>query len=201
MLFFPFENYAGFKEMFGTRECNNGNRATKNKILLAFFRSNSARRWCKENNVDFYAISSMAALKNVLLGAISLPATDPNANVHLMKYHFAHPSIKTDGYNGICEDGTSIDGFVRYINDRGQLFKQRMGRVMKAVCEAKGLDVLPEQALRWFEEQMTETWRAYAINMLPYELHIDENYKDIYDGSKCSYDFGSCMQNTQFWKF
>ena len=111
--------------------------------------------------------------------------------------------FSTDDFHGICEDGD--ENSIRYVNhERERVFKMKAGKFFrKLVEEIDGLDsILSEQVKIWLCEQFAEEWKAYASQFsAEYDLHVDENFSDIYDGRLLDGNFRSCMVNKGYDEF
>ncbi len=199
MLYFQFKDYDDFKRIFGMRETNDGRKVRQNRILLDFLRSKDMRYYLGE---QLYAIISMPQLKKIVLKLMGCSYTEHGwKNANLMGLSFWTEDYKTDLLQGVCEDNTSNIGFVRVTNERGQLVKIKMGRLVKSIIKYN-CPTLPESTQRWIEEQLTEDWKAYInANHCGYELCVNDNFSDIYDSDCCRGDFHSCMVDDGYHTF
>ena len=107
----------------------------------------------------------------------------------------------TDDFGGVCEDGD--ESSIRYVNhDRDErVFKMKAGKFFrKLVEEIDGLDsIISEQVKIWLCEQFAEEWKAYASQFSnEYDLHVDENFSDIYSNYYLDGNFKSCMVGRGF---
>ncbi len=121
MLYFDFNDYQGFQERFGMQEHGNGSKSRKNKILLAFVKSEF-----KKKNYEVINFKDMAEMKvyvwSKLLEA-TLQEKDLPYMVQIMDYTFYSNLYKSDEWFGVCEDHDTRS--VRYCN------MEQSGRVYK----------------------------------------------------------------------
>ena len=112
--------------------------------------------------------------------------------------------FSTDDFMGVCEDGD--ENSIRYVNHErdSRVFKMKAGKLLrKVVEEARGLDdILTEQVKIWLCEQFAEEWKAYASQFTSdFELHVGDNFSDIYDSDYLDGHFSSCMVDRGFHEF
>ena len=130
--------------------------------------------------------------------------------VDLMEFSFWSDKYKTDDMVGLCEDGTI--NAIRYKNvEKNRVFRMRAGKMFEHLWGYNPVTkMLPEQIMRWAAEEFVADWIDYArenIGSSDYELHVDDNFSDIYDSSCCAgYDedsdaFRSCMVDDGQWTF
>ena len=94
MLYYNFNNYEEFKELFGLVKHGNGVKSRKNKILLSF----------KKNRKLLHDEIIKSSNDNMKLSYV----------VDLMGKRYYSSTYSTDGNKGLCEDGDTRA--VRYIN-------------------------------------------------------------------------------------
>ena len=71
MLYYKFQNYEEFKEIFGLNYHSNGTKSRKNKILLSFIKNRALLHDAvKTGNYELLHISDMQTLKQVVTGKI-----------------------------------------------------------------------------------------------------------------------------------
>lgn len=114
---------------------------------------------------------------------------------------FCSQFYETDDFKGLCEDGDERS--IRYRNiERDRIFKMRAGKFFRKIIDEKPFaPLLPEAIKIWLAEDFAEEWKAYAaqnVKTSQYELHVDDNFSDIYDSSYLSGDFCSCMVNRDY---
>lgn len=117
-----------------------------------------------------------------------------------LSFTFYSSSMRLDGFKGICADGDSKA--VRYENvEREKVFKMKAGKfITKCIEECRiTRDYMPEQLKRWIGEEFAREWQVFAEQRCTdrYTLHVDDNFKDIYDSGRCYGDFGSCMTDKE----
>ena len=77
MLYYKFQNYEEFKEIFGLNYHSNGTKSRKNKILLSFIKNRALLHDAiRTGNYEFLHISDMQTLKQVVIGKIRDAAID-----------------------------------------------------------------------------------------------------------------------------
>lgn len=202
MLYYQFKDYEGFKELFGLRECGNGVKTRRNKILLAYLKQHSLLKGAIAG--DAYAlerlrIDDMSTLLQYLKRDINYVAREQlnwmsRRVIDLGDWRMYSEKYRLDGQNGICEDKDYRS--VRYINlENDRVFKMKAGKFLKSVLmETEFGRSIPEPVLLWLCEEFTQAWETYTRGVIPeYELHIDDEFGKIYDGDWLEGDFHSCM--------
>jgi len=208
MLYYNFKNYEEFKELFGMQEHGNGVKSRKNKILLAAYKDKQLFKihvdtimTNGDNTRDILSYTSLPAVKYMLMQTLVYTGRGCY-RLHLNGQIFCSPLYQTDDHNGICEDGTL--NAIRYVNtESGRVFKMKAGKMFNHLMENSGLCYLPEQLQRWLSEEFVAEWIAYttANSATGYELHVDYDFSDIYDGDCLRGDFCSCMVDNDQWSF
>ena len=214
-----FKNYEEFKEIFGVVEHGNGVKSRKNKILLACLKDRKLLHWwlsfkdsCDRThreylyeNWDYLRATSMDDLKHFAMKMMNRFVYNDVCGMDVpyyciafndLPYKFYSSSMRLDGFNGICADGDSKA--VRYENvEREKVFKMKAGKFITRCIEECRItrDYMPEQLKRWIGEEFAREWQVFAEQRCTdrYTLHVDDNFKDIYDSGRCYGDFGSCM--------
>lgn len=224
MLQSSFKNYDEFKELF-VRAKANGETTRRNGVLLAFLTSKAVWDYIKSNESDIRSryfdvptraeLNSMGALYSVVKNLMAYAdakllytTSECLWEVTIIDRTYYSNKYAADGKKGICIDGDF--SAYRYQNqDRGgQVFKMKVGRMFRHLIDLTDLkDVLPESVKLWFCEEITREWEAYAAASIPdgIELHVDDDFRSIYDcggDTRCYGHFGSCMQNAgDHWRF
>lgn len=224
MLQTSFKNYDEFKELF-VRAKANGETTRRNGVLLAFLTSKQVWDYIKSNKDDmrrrYYSAPTRAELNS--MGALFAAVKDLLAyaewkllnttsdclwEINIIDRTYYSNVYESDGKKGICIDGDF--SAYRYQNKErgGQVFKMKVGRMFRHIIDLTELkDVLPESVKLWVCEEITREWEAYAAASIPdgIELHVDDDFRSIYDcggDTRCYGSFGSCMQNAgDHWKF
>lgn len=206
MLYYGFKNYEDFKNNFGITVHGNGAKNRKNKILLAYLKDRNLLHRCIEtDNFSMLHISTMADLKwKVISGIKKSGGIDLNLTSILELNGEAYYSNKysLDEYEGICEDN-DIKA-IRYVNnENGKVYKMRAGKFYRLlILETEYGRNLPSQVINYLCEEFSRDWQVYSMGVLPkYELHVNDNFSDIYDSDKCEGDFGSCMVDKGYESF
>lgn len=201
MLYYDFRNFEGFKERFGFRECGNGEKTRRNKILLSYIKQPQLlKEAVRTNCFDEINISSMTQLWNVLSrkcdNYVYAKENLRKNDFHLMEIYLCSSKYKLDEFRGICEDGDVKS--VRYVNiERGRVYKMKASTFFNACITEMGI-VWPDNVRLWMCEEFQRQWEVYAATHTEflatrYELHVDDNFSDIYDSDECDGDFHSCM--------
>ncbi len=193
-----FTNVAEFREIFGTRECGNGNVARRNKILLECLKDKAFHKWLVDNGdllrIDWCKTRSMASLKQKAIGLVHWHQENP-ASLFLLGEGWESPDYKTDASRGLCEDGSY--GHIRYVRkDNGRVYKMKVGKMFRHILENNEAGKhFPEALKTWLCETFAEQWRAYAASRMPKcNLRTDLTFADIYgNGNYICEDMGSCM--------
>ena len=214
-----FKNYEEFKEIFGVVEHGNGVKSRKNKILLACLKDRKLLHWwlsfkdsCDRThreylyeNWDYLRATSMDDLKHFAMKMMNYIVYNDVCGMDVpyyciafndLPYKFYSSSMRLDSFNGICADGDSKA--VRYENvEREKVFKMKAGKFITRCIEECRItrDYMPEQLKRWIGEEFAREWQVFAEQRSTdrFTLHVDDNFKDIYDSGRCYGDFGSCM--------
>lgn len=197
MLIYPFGGYEGFKEIFELREHGNGVKSRRNLILLSLFKSRKFLQYVKETDKQhLLGITSMSELWNVCLNEMTstLYSLNMSLNMCLKGRYWSSSLYRTDHMKGKTEDGDSRS--IRYVRiDNGKVYKMKAGKMYRhLILESHFGQVLPEQVVNWLCEELVLEWSGYNTQS-QYELHVDDNFKDIYASYKQIGDFGSCMNN------
>ena len=213
------KNYEEFKVLFGVVEHGNGVKSRKNKILLACLKDRKLLHWwlsfkdsCDRTareylyeNWDYLRATSMDDLKHFAMKMMNRFVYNDVCGMNVpyyciefndLPYKFYSSSMRLDGFNGLCADGDSKA--VRYENvEREKVFKMKAGKFITRCIEECRItrDYMPEQLKRWIGEEFAREWQVFAEQRCTdrYTLHVDDNFKDIYDSGRCYGDFGSCM--------
>ena len=110
MLYYKFQNYEEFKNMFGIIKHGNGVCSRKNKILLAYVKDKRLLHEAVEkNDYTLLHISSMAELKKTVTQRIIISGHSDNSLRYVLELDgdfFYSRNLETDDLKGLCEDGT-----------------------------------------------------------------------------------------------
>lgn len=213
MLFIKsFSNYTEFQELFGVRKFDNGKKARKNKILLAFLKDKQLfKEAVRSGDLYPFSIKNMVDLRNYLVHRIHVSGSKSKKLCHkiwLLDRYYYSDKYTLDSMNGICEDGSP--NCVRYINmESGRVFKMKAGKFYKHIIQVtKFGKLLNETIVIWLCEEFSMAFQAYVIGRLPKnKLYVNDNFADIYDSKRLKgYDtnsdsFVSCMVNKGFHSF
>ena len=199
MLCYDFCGYEGFKARFGLEKRDNGTVARKNRILLGHLKNPALLRYCREHNdYTLLHIYNMADLQKKVFEAIIKSGENDGKlpyRVELIGRTYYSSRYQTDESKGVCED---LDkGSVRYINvERNRVFKMRAGKFMRGlILETEIGKLLSPSVVNWLAgDVFTQQWCTYTYGYTPeIELHVNDDFRSIYDSDCCKGNFGSCM--------
>lgn len=204
MLYYKFQNYEEFKEIFGLNYHSNGTKSRKNKILLSFIKSKALLHDAvKTGNYELLHISDMQTLKQIITGKIRETATDLPYCVTLIDKTYGSSKYSTDTSNGICEDDDYNS--IRYINhdNNDRIFKMKCGKFFRTlILDTPFGQTLPESLINWLCEEFTLEWKAYAVGKIPqHTLFINNDFERIYSSRHLQGNFGSCMVDKEYHYF
>ena len=199
MLYYNFYGYEEFKARFGLEKRDNGTVARKNRILLGHLKNPALLRYCREHNdYTLLHIYDMAALQKKVFEAVLKSGENDEKlpyRVELIGRTYYSSRYQTDESKGVCED---LDkGSVRYINvERNRVFKMRAGKFMRGlILETEIGKLLSPSVVNWLAgDVFTQQWCTYTYGYTPeIELHVNDDFRSIYDSDCCKGNFGSCM--------
>lgn len=198
---YPFKDYEGFKELF-VRE--DGRR--KNAVLLSCLKDAKYRAFLLDKGCPRgLTISNMGDLKDFIIRMMQRTRKTHYDGVRLMNDWFVSTAYYTDEHNGICEDRDYRA--IRYVRrEDSRVFKMKAGRFFRhLIGETYIGEVLPESAILWMCEEFQREWEAYSRRILPpideMELHVDDDFAKIYDGTNLYGNFHSCMTDEGHYPF
>lgn len=215
MIYFEnFKNNKEFNQIFGITEHGNGVKSRKNKILLECLKNRELHKWWLStgrailrgntkqwDKSDLLTVVNMDGLKQVAKFLLMIMWTGdddmrPLAFADEFPYNLWSKTYRLDAYKGLCTDGDTKA--IRYVNTErdNKAFKMKAGKfISKCIEESFLRDIMPEQMKRWIGEEFAREWQSYAEQHSDskYTLHVDDNFEDIYDSSRCFGNFGSCM--------
>lgn len=197
MLYYPFSNYEGFKEIFELREHGNGVKSRRNQILLAFFKSPKLMKWChKYDDMKLLQVTNMTQLRFECLKRLIRSSYDFPGKVYLKERRWGSSLYRTDYMYGKTEDGDVKS--IRYVRlDNDKIFKMRAGKMYRhLILETEFGQMLPEQVVVWLCEELVLEWSGYNTQS-GYELHVDDDFAGIYDSCRMKGSFGSCMTDEE----
>ena len=197
MLYYKFDNYNHFKELFGMVQHGNGVKSRKNKILLSYLKCPAILHEATiTGNKEMLDVLNMQELKNYALTRIQSEGASLGYEVKLMNYTFGSNTYETDGFNGITEDGdVKAIRYLKHDGERSLVYKMKAGKFFRAIItETSFGKMLPEQVIVWLTEEFVMDWEVYSSSFLPKnKLYVNQDFSRIYDSTYCSGDFGSCM--------
>lgn len=196
MLLYNIYDYEDFQYLFGLETHGNGVKSRKNKILLQHLKNPALIKYCREHN-DFSLlhIRNMADLKRLVLDTIQesgkQDSTLQNKVILIGKTYWSN-QYRTDHMEGLCEDFDKKA--VRYVNTKTErVYKMKAGKFFTSIIKETEIgQILSEQVVNWLSEEFTQDWQTYTFGQTPnVELHVDDNFKLIYDEYACC-DFNGC---------
>lgn len=204
LLLKQFNNVDEFNNVFGIRECGNGNKSRKNKILLGSLKDRTFFKLCAHDwrYIKYLSCNNMADFKTMLLRDIEISSRNHGGYYCSFKldgraYNFVDRNMEIDNH-GLCEDGDCKS--IRYYNhERGRYFKMKAGKFFTAIMEGCEFGrALPQQAKSWLGEEFLTSWQTYAEPRLnnAFEFHYGndmEDFEKIYSSRNRRGDFHSCM--------
>lgn len=190
MLFITaFSNYTEFQELFGVREFDNGQKARKNKILLALLKDKAFfKDAVKSGNLYPFGIKNMTDLRNYLAHRIHVSGAKSKKICHkiwLLDRYYYSDKYTLDDMAGVCEDGTP--NAVRYVNtENNRPWKMKSGKFYKHLIESTAFGKkLNKTLVIWLCEEFTRDWTAHVIGRLPKnKLYVNDNFADIYNSER-----------------
>lgn len=202
MLYYDFQNYAGFQEKFGITHHDNGQKSRRNKILLAYIKQpHLLREAVQSGDTSAINIPDMATLKLVVWEKLILSGMndmDLPYRVEVLEKSLYSAKYETDLMKGVCEDGDCRS--IRYINHalEGRVYKKKAGRLlMELILETEYGRSLPESVRLWFCEEFNQDWEVAMRGKLPQDLtlHVDKDFTKIYSSRSFAGYAGSCMMD------
>ena len=199
MLYYNFYGYEEFKARFGLEKRDNGTVARKNRILLGHLKNPALLRYCREHNdYTLLHIYNMADLQKKVFEAIIKSGENDGKlpyRVELIGKTYYSSRYQTDESKGVCEDLDKSS--VRYVNiERNRVFKMRAGKFMRGlILETEIGKLLSPSVVNWLAgDVFTQQWCTYTYGYTPeIELHVNDDFRSIYDSDCCKGNFGSCM--------
>lgn len=193
MLLYTFGGYEDFKEIFELREHGNGVKSRRNQILLAFYKSPKLLRWCREQgDTELTGIKNMAQLREACISRLTGERYSLPGKMCLNGRSWGSKTYRTDYMKGKTKDGD--ERAIRYVRlDNDKVYKMKAGKMYRQlILDTKFGQMLPEQVVTWLCEELSFEWTGYNTASL-YNLHVNENFSDIYDSEYLKGNFGSCM--------
>lgn len=224
MIYFEnFKNNKEFNQIFGITEHGNGVKSRKNKILLECLKNRELHKWwistgrallrrhtSQPDKFDLLHVVNMDGLKQFAKFLLLIMQTGncgmrPLAFADEFPYNLWSKTYRFDAYKGLCTDGDTKA--IRYVNTErnDKVFKMKAGKfISKCIEESFLRDIMPEQMKRWIGEEFAREWQSYAEQHRTdgkFTLHVDDDFKSIYDSDRCVGNFGSCMTDRGFHDF
>lgn len=198
MLYYSFKNFDEFKSIFRI-EKGDGIAVRKNRLLLAHLKNPELFRYCRETgDYSLLRVKDMAGLRNIVFKAVCESGKEdeslPN-KIELMGKEYWSARYKTDEMQGICGDGDKCS--IRYVNtERGKTFKMKSSKFMRAVVlETQAGKALSPSVVNWIcGDVFAKEWHTFTYGCTcGMKLHVDDDFRKIYDSGECRGNFDSCM--------
>ena len=184
MLYYQFQNYDGFKHLFGTVKHSDGTSGRKNKVLLAYLKDKRLlHEAAAANRLDLLRLTNMAGLEAAMEREILKSGDEsPGLPYRLdLMGNIYHSSVyETDGNKGLCEDGDTKA--VRYVNRKtGKTFKMKAGKLYRSLLlETEFGKRLPQKVVTYLSEKFAADWQVYAMGKSSKSrLHVNQDFKRI----------------------
>lgn len=206
MLYYSFKDFDEFKSIFRI-EKRDGITVRKNRILLAHLKNPGLFRYCQETgDYSLMRVKDMAGLRNIVFKAVCESGKEdgslPN-KIELMGKEYWSARYKTDEMQGVCEDGDKCS--IRYVNtERGKAFKMKSSKFMRAVMlETQVGKALSPSVVNWIcGDVFAKEWHTFTYDCTcGLKLHVDGDFRKIYDSGECRGDFDSCMTDRHRYPF
>lgn len=206
MLYYEIKNYEDFKAIF-VRETSDGKKILTNKVVLNTIKHRAYFKRMLSHYGDRVPIPSVAEVQQDFISCMNChnEGNLPWRCFLLMsRFTFRSCEYDIDEWNGLCADGDTKS--VRYINiERDKVFKMKAGKFFSAIIKNTFAEkYFPASVANYFcGDVLPQMWEAYAKERVGngLELHVDDNFEDIYDSCKCKGCFHSCMEDRGFHPF
>ena len=191
MLGIGIENYEDFQKVFGGRKRSG---RIINKILLSFWK----HRFKIDGNWSATQIKSMDDLYELVISNLCDKAKrDGIRPFFLLKNEMK--ALELTEYDYPDYDRSIMDFENIRVKKVGKHVMVTPGRIFRDACRILN-GGLPDDVITYCSERFTAEYRAQFENS-NYELHVDDNFQDIYTSSKLSGNFGSCMNDRDNYSF
>ncbi len=191
-----FNDFEGFKRIFGVTTHGNGEKSRNNKILLNHLKTPALLKWCRRNNnYDLLSITNMADLKKTVTEAIMESGKQDDTlteKVTLIGKTFYSSKYRTDEMNGVCEDYDKKS--IRYVNvERERIYKMKSGKFYSSIIKETELgQSLNPSVITWLIEEFSVDWEVFSYAISPeVQLVVDDDFEAIYSEENCK-DFRGC---------
>ena len=156
-------------------------------------------KYCEEHNdYTLLHIYDMAALQKKVFEAVLKSGENDEKlpyRVELIGKTYYSSRYQTDESKGVYEDLDKSS--VRYVNiERNRIFKMRAGKFMRElILETEIGKLLSPSVVNWIAGDIfTQQWCTYTYGYTPeIELHVNDDFRSIYDSDCCKGNFDSCM--------
>lgn len=176
----------------------------KNKVLFDLIKSNKIKRYLNPTQrEELYSLDSMALMVQFCERMI-LQSPIGKYCVPVMECEFSS-DIYAPSNCGLCHDGDIRSFRYKNMERDEQVFKMRIGKMMKhLILSSEFGKLLPESVVIFMCEEYSRRWQSWASKRMPNRcetLVVDDDFAAIYDSKQCFGDFGSCMTDNDQYKF
>lgn len=207
MLYYNFKNFEEFKNIFRIEKTGDDTTIRKNKILLAHLKNPNLFKYCLEiKDYNLLKVKDMAALQNAVFEAVRKSGQNDDSlpnKIELIDKEYWSVQYKTDEMRGVCKDGDKCS--IRYVNTvQGKTFKMKASKFMRSIIlETQIGKILSPSVINWIcGDVFYKQWHTFTYGCTSgMQLHVDDNFKEIYNGEKCLGNFDSCMTDKNRYKF
>ena len=191
--FKSFNNAHEFNEVFGLRECGNGNMSRKNKILLGCLKDKDFFKFCVSHKEykNCLSVNNMADFKRILFCDVAHSSIVEyykadgyrkwKFTIDGNDYLFYVTNMEMDDNGGLCEDGDT--GAIRYYNvEADRVYKMKAGKFFNKILDGCEFGrILPPQAKCWLGEEFSTAWKSFAESRISndYEFHYGDDLSDF----------------------
>lgn len=202
-------SYEDFKHRYGVVT------TPRNSFNAAYFRHLAKHYY--ETRLELYLDNRYLSKDIIFDSVMSLSSCrsierNKECTTHMIRfsgfhYTFYHPTIGTDKWEGVSEDGDSrFIRFTRYAeegkNDEPHVYKKKAGKLLREVILWSVPD-MPECLVTLCCETFAARWRAmHSSDSNKYTLHVDDDFASIYGCGDQDNDIeGSCMNGEDQYSF
>lgn len=193
-------DFEDFKQKFPKVEHGNGVVSMRNKIAYQWFSNLEVRRYCKANGYNglIYLFRSNERLAHLVFDIFkdTLRYLDDTQMLWLNENEYIKSPLYTNK-TPLCDDGTSVDGYVHYQRiDDVKTYKMRLGKMLEKHWDLTEFGRIIPQSMRiYIAELLVKDLKAYARKNSGIKLHVDDDFDGIYNQSRYEdgADFHSCM--------
>lgn len=195
-------SFEDFKQKFPKVKHGNGVVSMRNKIAWQWYTNPRVRKFMKDNPKFWYDWESF--MPNEELARRVFGFFRYSLNIEIRSHHYVNITenleIKSPLYynnSPLCEDGTSVDGYIKYYRqDNDKTYNMRLGKMLNDHWDLTEFGkVIPGSMRVYISEVLSQDLKAYASKYTGWALHVDDDFEGIYDRDRYEdgADFHSCM--------